>query len=158
MNPVRLILAAAILLTTLSPSTSLAQSTSVSSVDSRRVDRILRDVTRDTLRGTQSIQRADAGTQTLLTRLAARAASDDRLLAVGTHYKRSVTAIRVRQTAIIDRRVTPEINRLRGLNQSETLIADLQAARDEAVAEMISEELVALASIDASVADAQASN
>lgn len=117
----------------ISASSAWAQSQPVSVADQRRTAAIIRSVDRTADATLVSIDRLGTNVGTLLTRLDSANATDMRLCSVAEYYIESSTAIRFRQIARIDRDVNRQLTILRSRANSESLQAELQAARDEAV-------------------------
>jgi len=132
-------------------SEAFAQSRPASLTDQRNTTRVIRliDVSADL--GIRTIVRTSTNVDRLLTTLDARSATDQRLTDIANHYKKSITAVRFRQEARINRDANRQLLALRALANSDVLIEQLETARADAIADLSGIEAEALAAVDAAL-------
>lgn len=128
-----------------------AQSRPISVADQRQTLRTVRLIETTSLIGLRSMTRIQANVDTLLNRLRQRGASDGRLIEVATFYQRSVTALRFRQAAVINREANKARLTLLSRQNHEDLLDLLESAREAALTDLANAEAEVNAAIDASL-------
>jgi len=131
---------------------AFAQTRPVSLVDQRNTTRVIRLIDNSTDLGIRTIVRTQTNVDRLLTSLDERGATDQRLSSIANHYQRSISAVRFRQEARINRDANRQLLALRALANSDALIEQLETARDNALADLAGVEAEALAAVDAALA------
>lgn len=142
---------AAMLTLALLPSQAAAQTQSVSVTDTRNTERSIRTIVRLGDAAELGLVRLGTNVDVLLNRLSVSGADDTRLQNVAAYYQRSATAARFRVEARITAEANKQLLKLRAKANSEDLIADLEEARDLAIAEVVAAQTETLDGIDASL-------
>ncbi|MBL8745651.1 MAG: hypothetical protein JNK58_04750 [Phycisphaerae bacterium] len=133
------------------PSAAIAQSQSVSVADQKNTERSIRTINRTAASAELGLSRLSTSVETLLNRLAGSGASDTRMTDVAIFYQRSATAARYRAESKINVEANKQSIKLRAKANSEALLADLEDARQTAIANIAAAEAETLDSIGESL-------
>jgi hypothetical protein len=128
-----------------------AQSRPVSVTDQRNTQRTIRTINKTADAAELGLTRLATNVDTLLTRLSEKGRSEMQLTDVAAYYRRSATAARYRAESRIDRDANKQAATLRARANSTALLADLEEARDVAIAEVIAAESATLMAIQTSL-------
>lgn len=133
------------------PSAVLAQSQPVSVTDQRNTAKTINTINRTAAIAETGFSRLGSNVELLLARLDDSGADDTRLTSVSDFYQHSATATRYRTVARINRDANKQLLRLRAKLNSDSLIEELEEARDQAITQVIAAEGEAIETIQAAL-------
>jgi hypothetical protein len=133
---------------------AFGQAREVNAGDQRRNDRVIFNLEKTATSGLVAISRVQEAAGLLLSRLQTRGATVDQIQAVAAHYSRTITATRIRQQARINALANAQERVLNSLSGAETLLSELNGARNELIGDLIQAENDALAAVASALAAA----